>query len=118
VEAPPGVVDYDAEMIVSHPSPPADPLDLVDSDAILARAAAILGGEAISDAERRVRLHVVRAAITGTVIRPSDDSPEMRNPAYWILVNDRFVVAPGVAPVEPTACPCRGSGASNTPRSC
>ena len=100
VEAPPGGVDYDAEMIVPHPSPPADPLDLVDSDAILARAAAILGGEAISDAERRVRLHVVRAAITGTVIRPSDDSPEMRNPAYWILVNDRFVVAPGVAPVE------------------
>ena len=87
-------------MIVPHPPSPADPPDVVDHDAILARAETILDGEAISDAERRVRLHVVRAAITGTVIRPSDDSPEMRNPAYWILVNDRFVVAPGVAPVD------------------
>lgn len=87
-------------MIVSHAPSPADSLDTVDRDAILARAEAILAGEAISDAERRVRLHVVRAAITGTVIRPSDDSPEMRNPAYWILVNDRFVVAPGVAAVD------------------
>lgn len=99
-EAPAGVVVYDAVMIVPHPAASPDSLDMVDRHAILARAEAILGDEAISDAERRVRLHVVRAAITGTVIRPSDDSPEMRNPAYWILVNDRFVVAPGVEPVE------------------
>jgi hypothetical protein len=87
-------------MIVSRISPPAVPFDVTSPDAILARAQAILDAEAIGENERRVRLHVVRAAITGTVIRPSDDSPEMRNPAYWILVNDRFVVAPGVAPVD------------------
>jgi hypothetical protein len=80
-EAPAGGVDYDASMIVSHTPPAADSLDTVDRDAILARAEEILAGEAISDAERRVRLHVVRAAITGTVIRPSADSPEMRDPA-------------------------------------
>jgi hypothetical protein len=57
----------------------------------------------MSDGERQVRLHVVRAAVTGTVIRPSDDSPEMRNPAFWILVNDRFVVAPGIMPVDAIA---------------
>lgn len=87
-------------MIVPHVHQPPTSLDVVDPDAILARAEAILAGEAISEPERRVRLHVVRAAITGTVIRPSDDSPEMRNPAFWILLNDRFVVAPGVAPVD------------------
>ena len=90
-------------MIVPHLSSAADPLDTVDPDAILARADAILERAAISPNERRVRLHVVRAAITGTVIRPSEDSPEMRNPAYWILVNDRFVVAPDVAPVDAIA---------------
>jgi hypothetical protein len=71
-----------------------------ENEAILARANAILCRGDISDAERQVRLQVVRAALTGTVIRPSDDSPEMRNPAYWILVNDRFIVAPGMAPVD------------------
>lgn len=78
----------------------AGPLDTADSVAIVDRARAILGRAAIGEEERRVRLHVVWAAVTGTVIRPSADSPEMRNPAYWILVNDRFVVAPGVAPVD------------------
>ncbi|MFM7244908.1 MAG: hypothetical protein ACKO40_12165 [Planctomycetaceae bacterium] len=87
-------------MIVPHAPQLLDALDVVDSGAIFARAEAILAGEAISEPERRVRLHVVKAAITGTVIRPSDDSPEMRNPAFWILVNDRFVVAPGVAAVD------------------
>lgn len=72
----------------------------VDDEAILARAHAILAREDVSEGERQVRLHVLRAALTGTVIRPSDDSPEMRNPAYWILVNDRFVVAPGIEPVD------------------
>lgn len=100
MEAPAGFVHYDAGMIVSHATQPTAPREAVDHDALLARAEAILAGEAISEPERRVRLHVVRAAITGTVIRPSDDSPEMRNPAYWILVNDRFVVAPGVAAVD------------------
>ncbi|MBN8460143.1 MAG: hypothetical protein J0M04_20135 [Verrucomicrobia bacterium] len=77
------------------------PLPLTPAgEAILARAAAILDGVEIPRGERQVRLQVLRAALTGTVIRPSDDSPEMRNPAYWILVNDRFVVAPGMAPVD------------------
>jgi len=67
--------------------------------AILAKAAEILGRAGISDGERQVRLEVVRATLTSKVIRPSDESPEIRNPAYWILVNDRFVVAPGVDPV-------------------
>ena len=61
---------------------------------------AILSQESIPQGERDVRLEIVRAALTGTVIRPSDDSPEMRNPAYWLLMHDRFVMAPGVAPVD------------------
>lgn len=69
------------------------------SVAILAKAAEILSRAGISDGERHVRLEVVRATLTSKVIRPSDESPEIRNPAYWILVNDRFVVAPGVDPV-------------------
>jgi hypothetical protein len=84
-------------------TPPAAIPSSADNETILARAAEILGGKEISGGERQVRLHVVRAAVTGTVIRPSDDSPEMRNPAYWILVNDCFVVAPGIAPVDAIA---------------
>ena len=92
-----------------HPQPPRPPavggesarLPLTTAgETILARAAAILGGVEMPEGERQVRLQVVKAALTGTVIRPSDDSPEMRNPAYWILVNDRFVVAPGMSPAD------------------
>lgn len=84
----------------THPEPSQLDLPLPrTSVAILSRAAEILGHAAISDGERQVRLQVVRAALTGRVIRPSDESPEIRNPAYWILVNDRFVVAPGVDPI-------------------
>ena len=72
-----------------------------DKLALLSTAEALLGKQKdISDDERQVRLQVVRAVITGTVIRPSDDSPEMRNPAYWVLKNDSFVIAPGVDPVD------------------
>jgi hypothetical protein len=74
-----------------------------EGEAILARARAILRDAEISEGERQVRLQVVRATLTGTVIRPSDESPEMRNPAYWALVHDCYVVAPGVAPVEAIA---------------
>ena len=56
---------------------------------LLERAKAILGQKDISSSERQVRLEIVRAVMTGTVIRPSDDSPEMRNPAYWILENEK-----------------------------
>ena len=72
-----------------------------DKLALLSDAKALLGKQKdISDDERQVRLQVVRAVITGTVIRPSDDSPEIRNPAYWVLRNDSFVIAPGVDPVD------------------
>lgn len=74
-----------------------------DGETILARAGSILSRADISEGERQVRLQVVRATLTGTVIRPSDESPEMRNPAYWVLVNDRFIVAPGKAPVDAIA---------------
>ena len=47
-----------------------------------------------------MRLQVIKAVLTGTVIRPDDDYPEMRNPKHWRLVNDVFVVAPGSTPVE------------------
>ncbi len=70
------------------------------SQSLLTHAEAILGQEDISSNERHMRLEIVRAVMTGTVIRPSDDSPEMRNPAYWVLENDCFVVAPGIQPVE------------------
>ena len=74
-----------------------------EGERILDRARAILSRAEISEGERSVRLEVVKATLTGTVIRPSDDSPEMRNPAYWELVDDRYVVARGVAPVDAIA---------------
>ena len=81
--------------------PPSRGLPLTaEGEALLDRARSILSRAELSDGERQVRLQLVRATLTGTVIRPSDDSPEMRNPAYWILVNDCYVVAPGVSPVE------------------
>ena len=40
-----------------------------------------------------MRLQVLKATLTGTVIRPDDDYPEMRNPRHWTLCNDEFVVA-------------------------
>ncbi len=70
---------------------------------IVARAGEILSHAALSDAERQVRLHVLKAALTGTVIRPADDYPEVRNPKHWVLVNDAFVVAPASTPVEAIA---------------
>jgi hypothetical protein len=92
-------------MILPNPTPRArlPETEGAGTEFIIARARAILGREPISEGERQVRLHVVQAAVTGTVIRPSEDSPEMRNPAYWVLVNDRFVVAPGIAPVDAIA---------------
>lgn len=70
------------------------------NQALLTHAEAILRQANISSNERHLRLEIIRAVMTGTVIRPSDDSPEMRNPAYWVLENDCFVVAPGIQPVE------------------
>ena len=50
-----------------------------------------------------MRLQVLKATLTGTVIRPDDDYPEMRNPKHWTLSNDAFVVAPESTPVEAIA---------------
>ena len=42
------------------------------------RAREILKKAAISEAEQEVRLQVLKATLTGTVIRPDDDYPEMQ----------------------------------------
>ena len=67
------------------------------------RAREILTKAAVDKAEEEVRLQVVKATLTGTVIRPDDDYPEMRNPKHWTLSNDTFVVAPQSTPVEAIA---------------
>jgi hypothetical protein len=67
---------------------------------ILARAKEILKESGRSESEQSVRLQVVKAVLTGYVIRPDDDYPEARNPKCWSLVNDCFFVAPGVAPAD------------------
>ncbi len=74
-----------------------------DQEQILARAREILQTTAIGAAERQVRLQVVKATLTGTVIRPDDDYPEMRNPKHWTLFEDKFVVAPGSTAVDAIA---------------
>ena len=100
-EARPAAGPEPARSATRQAPPPSCELPLTaEGEAYLGRARAILSRTQISDGERQIRLQVVRATLTSTVIRPSDDSPEMRNPAYWILVNDCYVVAPGVLPVE------------------
>ncbi|MGO9107663.1 MAG: hypothetical protein ACLP9L_00390 [Thermoguttaceae bacterium] len=74
-----------------------------DQARILVRAREILKKAAVSGAEQEVRLQVLKAALTGIVIRPDDDYPEMRNPKHWTLSNDAFVVAPQSTPVEAIA---------------
>jgi hypothetical protein len=74
-----------------------------DQERILARAREILQKAALSEAEREVRLQVLKAALTGTAIRPDDDYPEMRNPRHWTLSDGAFVVAPESTPVEAIA---------------
>jgi hypothetical protein len=74
-----------------------------DQERILTRAREILKQASLSEAEREVRLQVLKAALTGTVIRPSDDSPEMRNPKHWTLCNDAFIVTPESTPVDAIA---------------
>ena len=74
-----------------------------DQERILTRAREILKNAAISEAEREVRLQVVRATLTGVAIRPDDDYPEIRNPRYWADLGDEFVVAPGSPAVDAIA---------------
>lgn len=54
----------------------------------------------MSESERAVRLQVLKAVLTGVAIRPDDDYPEMRNPKYWTLTNDVFVLTSGCTPVD------------------
>ncbi len=78
-----------------------------DQEQILARAREILKKAAVSDAEQGIRLQILKAAMTGTVIRSDDDNPETRNPKYWTLSgeapNDAFVVAAESMPVKAIA---------------
>jgi len=74
-----------------------------DQQRLLTRAGEILSQAKVNDAERQIRLQVIKATLTGTTIRPGDDSPEMRNPQHWTLTNDGFVVAPTSTPVEAIA---------------
>jgi hypothetical protein len=71
-----------------------------DQERILARAREILKKSGRSESEQAVRLEVIKAVLTGYVIRPDDDYPEARNPKYWMLVNDCFFVAPGTTPAD------------------
>jgi hypothetical protein len=89
---------------VALPRPRDSSLQLTaDQERIVARAREILVKAARSDAEREVRLQILIAALTGTVIRPSDDYPEMRNPKHWRLSDDAFIVSPDSTPVEAIA---------------
>ena len=67
---------------------------------ILDRAGEILAKASVSESERAVRLQVLKAVLTGVAIRPDDDYPEMRNPKYWTLSNDVFVLTSGCTPVD------------------
>jgi len=88
----------------AEPGPTGTVLQLTsEQERILARSGAILRQAALSDAERQVRLQVLKAALTGTVIRPADDYPETRNPKHWTLVHDAFVVAPASTPIQAIA---------------
>jgi hypothetical protein len=71
-----------------------------DQERILARAREILKSSGRSESEQAVRLQVIKAVLSGGVIRPDDDYPEARNPKYWTLVNDCFFVAPGESPAD------------------
>ena len=71
-----------------------------DQQRIVARAREILKHSGRSESEQAVRLEVVKAVLTGYVIRPDDDYPEARNPKYWTLINDCFFVAPGKLPAD------------------
>lgn len=71
-----------------------------EHEQVLNRAREILGKASMSEGERAVRLQVLKAVLTGTVVRPDEDYPEMRNPDHWVLSDDGFVVAPGSAPVD------------------
>jgi hypothetical protein len=74
-----------------------------DQAQIITRAREILMKAGASEAEREVRLQVLKATLTGVVIRPDDDYPEMRNPKHWTLSNDEFVVTPTSTAVEAIA---------------
>jgi hypothetical protein len=74
-----------------------------DRERAILRAREILKQAAVCETEQGVRLQILKAALTGTAIRPSDDYPEMRNPQHWTLSNDVYVVAPESTPVKAIA---------------
>jgi hypothetical protein len=67
---------------------------------LLVRARAILKETTLADAEQKVRLAILDAAMAGNVMTPDDDSPEARNPKHWTLSDGKFVVAPDSTAVE------------------
>jgi hypothetical protein len=67
---------------------------------ILVRARAILKKINLPEAEQAVRLRILDAAMAGSVMTPADDSPEVRNPKYWMLSNGTFIVSPESTAVE------------------
>jgi hypothetical protein len=74
-----------------------------DQERMLSRAREILKKAAVGEAEQDIRLQVLKATLSGAVIRPDDDYPETRNPRHWTLSNDEFVVAAESTPVEAIA---------------
>jgi hypothetical protein len=61
---------------------------------MLDKAERILAISPLSPGERQVRLNAVESVLTGTVAVADDDNPEIRNPRFWKLQDDGYVVAP------------------------
>jgi hypothetical protein len=61
---------------------------------LLDHAERILAKSPLSPGERQVRLNAVESVLTGTVAVADDDNPEIRNPRFWKLQDDGYVVAP------------------------
>ena len=67
---------------------------------ILESARSTLKHTSLSSAEQQVRLCAVEAAISGTVVGPDDDNPEVQNPKFWTLTEEGYVVAANSTAVE------------------
>ena len=74
---------------------PGQPINLTSEQRSFPQARAILKRTTLPATEQEVRLQVLKATLTGTVIRPDDDYPEIRNPKYWTLSNRRVCRGPG-----------------------
>ncbi len=67
---------------------------------ILDDARIILAKASLSDPERQVRLNAIESVLTGTVAVADDDNPEVRNPTFWTLSDEGYVVAPNQTAAE------------------